>query len=149
MSFLHKACIIAFTASLYKYAQWPAYLPPSLSSSLLLSSACRSSAWWPRRWCRDTRSFSLNVVSKSRHGSISDWSCVLRGVQGGKGVGGVNDCQSQGHVDSPEGLYFSVTHKRMMTVILRHVSLNGSVWNQSLCPCRLFCHWNAPWGICG
>lgn len=44
-------------------------LPP-----LLCSSPCRSSAWWPQKWCRDTRSFSLNGVSQSRSSSASDIS---------------------------------------------------------------------------
>lgn len=72
----------------------------------LLLSPCRLSAWWPRRWCRDTRRFSLKGVSQGK--SSRSTSALSHEFLCGWCVG--NDCVSQTGI-----LYFTVTHKRMTT----------------------------------
>lgn len=45
-----------------------------ISLPLLFLTSCRLSAWWPRRWCRDTRNFSLKGVSQREAALVRRWS---------------------------------------------------------------------------
>lgn len=77
-----------------------------------LPSACRLSAWWPRRWCRDTRSSSLKGVSQKQP-QCSDRSSVCVFVCGQW----LSASKTRGSSCPPGILYFTVTHKRMTTVL--------------------------------
>lgn len=121
--------------SVYKYAQWPAYFPPT---SRLLSPR-RLSAWWPRRWCRDTRSFSLKGVSQRSSSRSMSALCpaLLSGWWAGDG------CQSHTLTWTLPSFQDTVFYRDAQK---DDDNLAGaaarSVWNQSFTPRGHSCSWN-------
>lgn len=127
---------------------WSLALQKRATACLFLSrllSPLRLSAWWPQRWCRDTRSFSSKGVSQNRS-SRSTSVLFLSGWRVG------SDCVSQTHMDTllsfRDAIFCCDTHKGTMTIVFCKCSQTAahSVWNHSLIPCGHFCYWFTPQG---